>query len=92
MSVTEVRESDFKNTFPGIFNFTVGILSLPKNLSFKLLLLVLENFFQLKEITLLQPTVSAAYGAARLGAKDAGLTLDMKLEKNYEVFDYLTWQ
>jgi len=53
---------------------------------------VLENFFQLKEITLLKPTVTAAYGAARLGAKDAGLTLDMKLEKNYEVFDYLTWQ
>ena len=54
--------------------------------------LVLENFFQLKEITLLKPTVTAAYGAARLGAKDAGLALDMKLEKNYEVFDYLTWQ
>ena len=57
-----------------------------------ILVLVLENFFQLKEITLLKPTVTAAYGAARLGAKDAGLTLDMKLEKNYEVFDYLTWQ
>ena len=25
-SVTEVRDSDFKNAFPGIFNFTVGIL------------------------------------------------------------------
>ena len=26
MNVTEVRDSDFKNAFPGIFNFTVGIL------------------------------------------------------------------
>ena len=26
LNVTEVRDSDFKNTFPGIFNFTVGIL------------------------------------------------------------------
>ena len=26
MNVTEVRDSDFKNDFPGIFNFTVGIL------------------------------------------------------------------
>ena len=25
-NVTEVRDSDFKNAFPGIFNFTVGIL------------------------------------------------------------------
>ena len=24
--ITEVRDSDFKNAFPGIFNFTVGIL------------------------------------------------------------------
>ena len=27
LNVTEVRDSDFKNAFPGIFNFTVGILS-----------------------------------------------------------------
>ena len=27
MNVTEVRDSDFENAFPGIFNFTVGILS-----------------------------------------------------------------
>ena len=26
MNVTEVRDSDFKNAFPGIFNFTVRIL------------------------------------------------------------------
>ena len=26
LNVTEVRESDLKNAFPGIFNFTVGIL------------------------------------------------------------------
>ena len=26
LNVTEVRDSDFKNAFPGIFNFTVGIL------------------------------------------------------------------
>ena len=26
MNVTEFRDSDFKNAFPGIFNFTVGIL------------------------------------------------------------------
>ena len=26
LTVTEVRDSDFKNAFPGIFNFTVGIL------------------------------------------------------------------
>ena len=26
MNVTEVRDSDFKNAFPGIFNFTVWIL------------------------------------------------------------------
>ena len=26
LNVTEVRDSDFKNDFPGIFNFTVGIL------------------------------------------------------------------
>ena len=26
-SGTEVRDSDFKNAFPGIFNFTVGILN-----------------------------------------------------------------
>ena len=24
LNVTEVRDSDFKNAFPGIFNFTVG--------------------------------------------------------------------
>jgi len=52
---------------------------------------VLENFFQMKEITLLKPTVTAAYGAARLGAMEAKLTLNMELEKNYEKFDYLTW-
>ena len=27
LNVTEVRDSDFKNAFPGIFNFTVGILT-----------------------------------------------------------------
>ena len=27
LNVTEVLDSDFKNTFPGIFNFTVGILT-----------------------------------------------------------------
>ena len=26
LKVTEVLNSDFKNAFPGIFNFTVGIL------------------------------------------------------------------
>ena len=26
LNVTEVRDSDFKNAFPGIFNFTIGIL------------------------------------------------------------------
>ena len=26
LNVTEVRDSDFKNAFSGIFNFTVGIL------------------------------------------------------------------
>ena len=27
LNVTEVRDSDFKNDFPGIFDFTIGILS-----------------------------------------------------------------
>lgn len=45
----------------------------------------------MKEITLLKPTVTAAYGAARLGAMEAKLTLNMELENNYEKFDYLTW-
>ena len=27
LNVTEVLDSDFKNAFPGIFNFTVGILN-----------------------------------------------------------------
>ena len=31
LNVTEVRDSDFKNAFPGIFNLTVGILLLNKN-------------------------------------------------------------
>ena len=26
LNVTEVRDSDFKNAFPGIFNLTVGII------------------------------------------------------------------
>ena len=26
LNVTEIPDSDFKNAFPGIFNFTVGIL------------------------------------------------------------------
>ena len=26
LNVTEILDSDFKNAFPGIFNFTVGIL------------------------------------------------------------------
>ena len=26
LNVTEIRDSDFKNAFSGIFNFTVGIL------------------------------------------------------------------
>ena len=26
LNETEVRDSDFKNAFPGIFNFTIGIL------------------------------------------------------------------
>ena len=26
LKVTEVRDSDFKDAFPGLFNFTVGIL------------------------------------------------------------------
>ena len=30
-SFTEVRDSDFKNAFPGIFNFTVGILRSVRN-------------------------------------------------------------
>ena len=45
----------------------------------------------MKEITLLKPLVTAAYGAARLGAQEAGLELNMDLDKNYEKFDYLTW-
>ena len=28
LNVTEVRDSDFKNDLPGIFNFTVGILNM----------------------------------------------------------------
>ena len=28
LNVTELRDSDFKNAFPGIFNLTVGILIL----------------------------------------------------------------
>ena len=28
LNITEVRDSDFKNAFRGIFNFTVGILDL----------------------------------------------------------------
>ena len=28
LNETEVRDSDFKNAFPGIFNFTVGILTM----------------------------------------------------------------
>ena len=28
LNVTEVRDSDFENGFPGIFNFTVGILEI----------------------------------------------------------------
>ena len=27
LDVTEARDSDFKKSFPGIFNFTVGILA-----------------------------------------------------------------
>ena len=27
LNVTEILDSDFKNAFPGIFNFTVGILT-----------------------------------------------------------------
>ena len=30
LNVTEIRDSDFKNAFPGIFNFTVGILEYRK--------------------------------------------------------------
>ena len=33
LNVTEIRDSDFKNAFPGIFNFTVGI---PKSVSHSL--------------------------------------------------------
>ena len=39
MTVTKVRDSDFKNAFPGIFNFTVGIL-IPRTSHF--------SFFSLK--------------------------------------------
>ena len=31
LNVTEVRDSDFKNAFPGILNFTVGILDVNLN-------------------------------------------------------------
>ena len=33
LNVTEVRDSDFKNAFPGIFNFIVGILMVERELS-----------------------------------------------------------
>ena len=34
LNVTEDRDSDFKNAFPGIFNFTVGILNIAIYMSF----------------------------------------------------------
>ena len=41
LNETEVRDSDFKNAFPGIFDFTVGIL--PETLSDLVVFKLLEN-------------------------------------------------
>lgn len=46
---------------------------------------------QLQEITLLETVVTSAYGAARLAARDAEMTMKMDLEKNYKVFEHLSW-
>ena len=31
LNITEIRDSNFKNAFPGIFNFTVGILLITRS-------------------------------------------------------------
>lgn len=51
----------------------------------------MQKISRLNQITLLETVVSSAYGAARLAARDADMTLKMDLEKNYRVFEHLTW-
>lgn len=82
---------DMKLAAGGIKVIVIGSVWKSWHLMKEPFLKVLESFFQLKEITLLQPKVSAAFGAARLGAQAANLKLEMSLENNYEVFDYMTW-
>ena len=55
LNVTEVRHPDFKNIFPGIFNFTVGILlSVDLLISESLLLTWYQsNWLLLRNIVLL---------------------------------------
>ncbi|CAG5086065.1 Oidioi.mRNA.OKI2018_I69.PAR.g11100.t1.cds [Oikopleura dioica] len=52
---------------------------------------VLQKTSKLKELTLVRPKVTSAYGAARLACREAKLELNMDLEKNYELFDKLSW-
>ena len=42
--MTEIGDSDFKNAFPGIFNFTVGILDFVLGLYHQKLKIVFHNF------------------------------------------------
>ena len=46
LNVTEVRDSDLKNAFSGIFNFTVGILILTKILQNFMVPNSIRNFFR----------------------------------------------
>lgn len=52
---------------------------------------VLQKISKLKEVTLVRPKVTSAFGAARLAVRAAELSLCMDLDKNYELFDHLTW-
>ena len=56
LNVTEVRDSDFKNAFPGIFNFTVGILVIKyESKRMKLFLCMISSSNKRAHIRLKQP-------------------------------------
>jgi hypothetical protein len=51
----------------------------------------MKKISRLHQITLLETVVTAAYGAARLAARDAQLEIEMDLTKNYRLKEHLTW-
>ena len=79
MNVTEVRDSDFKNVFPGFFNFTVGILV-------RILVSLSGDLFENKPLKLAK--VDATEAAELAQKYDVTGYPTIKMFRKGSVFDY----